>query len=43
MVAALAALEQQSLRAGEISRLHKIIRGVNVYQQLFVEFHLAVP
>jgi len=36
--AALVALEQPGLRATEISRLHNIIQGVKVYQQLFADF-----
>jgi hypothetical protein len=36
--AALVALERPNLRANEISRLHNIIQGVKVYQQLFVDF-----
>jgi hypothetical protein len=36
--AALVALERPGLRAAEISRLHNIIQGVKVYQQLFADF-----
>ena len=36
--AALVALEQPGLRATEVSRLHNIIQGVKVYQQLFADF-----
>jgi hypothetical protein len=36
--AALVALEQPGLSAVEISRLHNIIQGVKVYQQLFADF-----
>jgi hypothetical protein len=36
--AALVALERPGLRAVEISRLHNIIMGVKVYQQLFADF-----
>lgn len=36
--AALVALEQPGLCAAEISRLHNIIQGVKVYQQLFADF-----
>jgi hypothetical protein len=36
--AALVALEQPGLRAAEVSRLHNIIQGVKVYQQLFADF-----
>ena len=36
--AALVALERPNLRAVEISRLHNIIQGVKVYQQLFADF-----
>jgi len=36
--AALVALEQPGLHATEISRLHNIIQGVKVYQQLFADF-----
>jgi hypothetical protein len=36
--AALVALERLGLRATEISRLHNIIQGVKVYQQLFADF-----
>jgi len=35
---ALVALERPGLRAAEISRLHNIIQGVKVYQQLFADF-----
>jgi hypothetical protein len=35
--------EQTGLCLAEISRLYKIILGVKVYQQLFIEFHQAVP
>jgi len=38
MDAALVALERSGLRAVEISRLHNIIMGVKVYQQLFADF-----
>lgn len=38
MDAALVALERPGLRATEISRLHNIIMGVKVYQQLFADF-----
>ena len=36
--AALVALERPGLRATEVSRLHNIIMGVKVYQQLFADF-----
>jgi hypothetical protein len=36
--AALVALERPGLHATEISRLHNIIQGVKVYQQLFADF-----
>jgi len=36
--AALVALEQPGLHATEITRLHNIIQGVKVYQQLFADF-----
>ena len=36
--AALVALERPGLRAAEVSRLHNIIQGVKVYQQLFADF-----
>jgi hypothetical protein len=36
--AALVALERPGLCAVEISRLHNIIQGVKVYQQLFADF-----
>jgi hypothetical protein len=36
--AALVALERPGLGAVEISRLHQIIQGVKVYQQLFANF-----
>jgi hypothetical protein len=36
--AALVALEQPGLCATEVSRLHNIIQGVKVYQQLFADF-----
>ena len=36
--AALVALEQPGLRATEVSRLHNIIQGVKVYQELFADF-----
>jgi hypothetical protein len=35
---ALVALERPGLRAAEISRLHNIIQGVKVNQQLFADF-----
>jgi len=36
--AALVALERPGLSAAEISRLHNVIQGVKVYQQLFADF-----
>ena len=36
--AALVAFEQPGLRATEISRLHNIIMGVKVYQELFAQY-----
>jgi hypothetical protein len=38
MVAAVEALRQPGLSRSEVSRLHNIIVGVKVYQELFVKF-----